>query len=291
MTITELYNDLIKAYSVDNLNKISLTLLTLYKNEQFSILQKISEIISDVIPVEIQDDGKGFSKLMMLYHPDRSFHHIGEINKLREMNNFNALLEYSHILKLERIEEIAASLDSFEDIDYSPVYEWDMDAEGFRVFNDFKPNAETHWGSKRCSFYDAIKIREYGCTDIEFPSYYLEDFEEFELAYSDIDDLYGIQYCVHAKSIDVSNNKIFDLTYLSDLPQLEELNLSDNKIGYIDPLSFLLKLRSLDLSNNQINDLTPLFRLKDLEYVCISGNPVKPSQIKELADLGVTVDL
>jgi hypothetical protein len=85
----------------------------LYRNQQFTILQKISEIISDHLIIEIQNNGKGFSN-------------------------------------------------------------------------------------------------------------YLEDFEEFELSSSDIDDLDGVQFCIHAKSINVSNNRIFDLSYLSDLTQLEE---------------------------------------------------------------------
>ena len=65
----------------------------------------------------------------MLYHPDRAGYHIKEINRLASENNFDSLLEYSHILKLERIEEIVVSLRSYEDIDYSTVYDWDMETE------------------------------------------------------------------------------------------------------------------------------------------------------------------
>jgi hypothetical protein len=103
------------------------------------VLQKISEIISDYIEIKISNDGKGFSKLLMLYHPDRAVYHTNEINKLTELNNFNGLMEYSHILKLERIEEISATINSYEDIDYSPVYEWDLATEGFSIIYDCKP--------------------------------------------------------------------------------------------------------------------------------------------------------
>jgi hypothetical protein len=47
----------------------------------------------------------------------------------------------------------------------------------------------------------------------------------------------------------------------------------------------------VDLSNNQIDDLSPLFKLECLEYVNISANKVGMAQIKELIDLGVTVDV
>lgn len=78
MKIKELQHRLQEAYTLDNLNKISLTLINLYKNQQYLILQKIAEIISDSIIIEIEADGKGFSKLMMLYHPDRALYHIAE---------------------------------------------------------------------------------------------------------------------------------------------------------------------------------------------------------------------
>lgn len=294
MKITELQQMLVEAYAINNLNKISLTLINLYKNKQYSVLQKISEILSDFVEIRISNDGKGFSKLLMLYHPDRAVYHINEINRLTEQNNFNALMEYSHILKLERIDEIAATLNSYEDLDYAPVYEWDSDTEGFSIIYDSNPNGTKRTKTKTnligYTFYDALKLREYGDIDIEFPSYYLEDIDEFELSSSDINDLDGIQFCVHAKSIDLSNNRITDLEPIVGIKNLEELNLSDNQIGYIDGLSNLINLKSIILSNNLFEDITPLFELEELEYVDLSGNMVDINQIKRLIESGVTVD-
>jgi Leucine-rich repeat (LRR) protein len=294
MKIKELQKKLIEAYTIDNLNRISLTLINLYRNQQYLILQKIAEMISDFKSIEIGPEGKGFFKLMMLYHPDRALFHLAEINKLAEKNDFDRLLEYSHILSLERIEEIAASLKNFEDIDYSPVYDWDLDIEGFIIINDGR-QAETRKTKTNTkligySFYDAIKIREFGNTDIEFPPYYLEDIDEFELSFSDITDLDGIEYCINAKTIDVSNNRIIDLTPLIGLTNLRELNLSDNQIGYIDVLSNLINLISVKLSDNCFEDISPLFELNKLEYADLSGNKIDIQQINKLTDMGVTVD-
>jgi len=290
MTIKELRNVLIEAYEISNLNRISLTLINLFKSRQFSILRKIAEIIADCVEIEIKEDGKGFNKFMMLYHPDRASFHIGEIDKLYKSNNFDGLLNYAHILKLERIEEIATSLDSFEDVDYEPVYTWDFEQEGFRIFYDNEKTKFRVSKSKGYNFYDALKIRHYGHTDIEFPSYYLEDFDEFELSSSEINDLDGVQFCIHAKTIDVSNNQISDLSFLSGLKNLEDLNLSENEIGYIDTLYFLKKLKSLDLSYNCIDDISPLFNLQFLEYVNITGNKINKTQIQKLIEAGITVD-
>ncbi len=294
MTIKELHQELIEAYSVSNLNTISLTLINLFKSQQYTVLQKISEIISDFVNVEIADDGKGFSKLMMMYHPDRAIYHIKEIDRLTALNDFDGLLAYSHILRLERIEEITSSIKSYEDIDYSPVYEWDLDIEGFTIINVNDPyepiHTKTHTDSVGYTFYDAIKIREYGDPDVEYPPFYLEEIEELELSSSDVNDLDGVQFCIHAKTIDVSYNRISDLSPLVGLTDLEELNLSDNQVGIIDELSYLKRLKSVLLSNNYINDISPLFELQELEYVELSGNNVDIGQINRLADTGVTVE-
>lgn len=292
MTITDLQKKLEEAYSIGNLNNISLTLINLYKNEQFSILQKIVEIISDFVDIEISTEGKGFSKLIKLYHPDRSNYYLNEIRKLADDNNFDGLLDYSHILKLERIEEISNSLNSFVDIDYSPVYDWDMETDGFTIIHDNENNqSKTH--SKKIreyDFYDAIKMRHYGHTDIEFPSYYLEDIDEFELSSSNINDLDGVQFCIHAKTMDLSNNRIVDLSPLNGLVGLEELNLADNLIGDIDALGYLTNLKSVNLSNNRIEDISPLIELEKLEYVDLTGNQILSAQIRSLTDLDITVD-
>ena len=168
-----------------------------------------------------------------------------------------------------------------------------METEGFTIFTDIRPPEKIKTTTKLIgyTFYDAIKLREFGNTDEEFPPYYLEDIDEFELSSSDINDLDGVQFCIHAKSIDLSNNRIADLSPLETLTNLEDLNLSDNEISYIDSLGFLSGLRSLNLSNNLIDDLEPLFRLKNLEYIDISGNKIDPAQIKKLTASGITVDI
>ena len=140
------------------------------------------------------------------------------------------------------------------------------------------------------SFYEAMQIRQYGDTDTTFPTYYLEDLDEIELSESEIDNLDGVEYCIHSVSMDLSSNLIYDLSPLASLVCLQELNLSNNQIEYIDDISNLQQLKSIDLSNNSINDISPLMEIQVLEYVDLSGNKIPREQIKELRDTGVTVD-
>jgi len=294
MKINSLKNNLLEAYSADNLNKIAAVLLNQYKNQQFGTLQKIAEIISDFVKVEIDEYGKGFSKLMMMYHPDRGEIHRNEIETLAAEGNLDGLLGYSHILKLERIEEMASALESLEDIDYSPVYAWDFGDDGFTVQSDSgkkqKSGNLNNWKNQPVTFYEAVKIRQYGNTKISFPSYYLEDIDEFEFAESDINDLDGIQYCIHAVNVDLSDNRIADLRLLENLVVIEMLNLSDNRISDIDSLEYLTNLRELNLANNRIQDISPLFSLDNLEFVDLTGNPLQPEQIRRLRNKGITLE-
>ncbi len=294
MNIHTLKNNLLEAYSAENLNKIAVVLLNLYKNQQFSTLQKIADLIGDFVTLEIDEYGKGFSKLMLLYHPDRGEFHRNKIETLAASEDFDGLLGYSHILKLERLEEISAMLESFEDIDYSPVYAWDFDSEGFTVnsINGKKMKTEKliQGKNKLVSFYEAIKIRQYGHSKISFPAYYLEDIDEFELSDSDIYDLDGAQFCIHAVNIDLSDNHIVDLRPLENLGILEILDLSGNRIEIIDSLEYLTNLRELNLANNRIRDIEPLFALENLEFVDLTGNHVSRSAIKKLMEKVKTVE-
>jgi Leucine-rich repeat (LRR) protein len=113
--------------------------------------------------------------------------------------------------------------------------------------------------------------------------------EEFELSSADINDLDGIQFCVHAKNIDLSDNNIIDLSLLAGLRDIEELNLSYNKIGIIDELSNLTNLKNLYLADNPIDDISPLFVLEKLEYIDLSDNKIDPDQIKTLVEMGIEV--
>ncbi|MGE5420444.1 MAG: leucine-rich repeat domain-containing protein [Chloroflexota bacterium] len=296
MTIKELHNELTEAYSVNNLNTISLSLINFFKAKNYVALQKISEIIRDYVDIKISDNGKGFSALMMLYHPDRAVYHIKEINRLASENNYDGLMKYAHILRLERISEITSALSSYDDIDYSPVYDWDMsdlEEEGFRIFDSNEKEGKVTVESMReagCSFYDALKIREFGDPEANYPLYYLDEMEDFEMSSYGINDLDGIQLCVRARTMNLSNNKITDLMPLIECRELEELDLSDNEVGFIDEIKSLSQLRCVLLSNNYIQDISPLFELTNLEYANLTGNNIDPVQINRLSEMGVTVD-
>lgn len=284
--------ELLEAYSEANLNKITRNLIRLYKEKEFEKLNIISGMLSEWVEITIESDGKGFSKIISLYHPDRGEFYRSKIAESTRQNDSQTLEKFRHIFVIQDIEEIAANIESFEDIDYHPEYVWDAGSAGFGFHrnNREKAHAQPRKHFEGYSFYEAMQIRQYGDTNTSFPTYYLEDMDEVELSESNISDLDGAEYCVHTVSMDLSGNVITDLAPLSGLMQLQELNLANNRLSYIDALSNLQNLKSVDLSNNTIDDISPLFEIESLEYADLTGNRISLPQLNELRDLGVNVD-
>ncbi len=292
MTIKELYNELLEAYAAANLNAITRKLILLYKSKNYGKIREIANKISKYVEINEEKDAKCFSKLIMLYHPDKGDSIRAELTRLYEQNNFESLQKYSHILILANIDKIAIEAID-QSIEYNPEYVWEPSNEdGYIYSNEYSDDGtfeETEYDEFERSFFNLIKIREYGRVDVEVPTYYFEDFEEFEMEGSGLELLDGVEYCIHVKILDISNNNLTDISNLWGLEYMEELYLANNQIGYIDILSNLTHLKIVDLAGNQIDDISPLLCLENLEYVNLAGNPVSVKQVKELEAKGVVV--
>lgn len=289
----ELKIRLLEAWSEANLNKIARNLIRLYQEKQFEKLNIISGLISEWLEISIEPDGKGFSKIISLYHPDRGGYYRDQISAAALNEDARLLSRFEHIFVIQDIEEIASNIESYEDIDYVPQYEWDVEGKGFSYFhiNKRRPKTKSRKASSGgYTFYEAIKIRHYGDTGIELPTCYIEEMDEIELSESAIDDLDGVEYCIHTLVLDLSFNRITDISLLENLDRLRELNLANNQIGDINALVNLHQLQSVDLSHNAIDDVSPLFEIEKLEYAHLTGNKIPPGQITELRNMGVTID-
>ncbi|CAG5082356.1 leucine-rich repeat domain-containing protein [Parvicella tangerina] len=292
MNLKELYTELIQAYSDNNLNIVSGKIIALYKNKNYEKLQEIANKISKYVTIDEDQLPKLFSKLIVLYHPDKGDGYRKKLTQYYKNNDLESLQSYSHILSINDLENTTVtSLD--ESVDYQPEYSWEAEEKAGDYFydvDDTGPGREDiNLDDYEKSFYNEVKFRVYGDPTIEFPPYYLEDFEEYELAECGLESLDGVQYCIHATVLDFSDNLLTDISELGKLERLEEIYLANNQIGYIDALSNLFELKVIDLSNNLIDDISPLFDLKKLSYVNLSNNPVPISQINQLKRKGMVV--
>jgi Leucine-rich repeat (LRR) protein len=289
--MNELYQELLEAYADKNLNRITGKLIDLYKNRNYAEIRNIANKISKYVVIDEEQDAKCFSKLIMLYHPDKGDYFRKHIRDLFLENDRENLERYAHIRVVEDIESIEVH-EYDEDIDYQPEYIWDdQESDIYNAYHEERDDddAEPEFEEIEKTFYNAVKLREFGSLEVYFPTWYVRDLEEFEMEYAGITSLFGVEYCEHLIVLDLSNNEISDLTELWTLRRLEELYLANNEIGYIDALSNLSRLRVIDLSGNQIDDISPLFELKHLEYLNLMDNKIPQHQIEFLKKKDIIV--
>jgi Leucine-rich repeat (LRR) protein len=97
-----------------------------------------------------------------------------------------------------------------------------------------------------------------------------------------ISDISLLSNFINLRELYIGNNHITDLRPLSGLDKLVVLQLQSNKIGDIKPLSGLINLLELDISNNQIKDIKPLTPLSKLEYLTLENNPFDPQPVVKI---------
>ena len=284
--MNELYLQLKEAYSDKNLNKITAIIIELYKTKQYGKIRDIAYTISGFVEIDDENVSKCFSKLVMIYHPDKGTHYHTEIERCFKAGNHEGLNQFKHILLIQDLESVPETVPVLDDIDYSPEYIYDVERESNGFYAESESDAfeseEAAFYQDDNSFYTALKRKVYGRINIDMPSYYLEDLDEIDLSEFEIDSLEGVEFCTHTAILDLSHNQLSDISELWNLENIEELYLSNNQIGYIDSLGNLPKLRIVDLSNNRIDDISPLLELENLEYVNVIGNPIPHNQIDEL---------
>lgn len=303
MGITTTKSELIEVYSHENLNELTSKIIGFYKSRQSNALQQICNLINKHYSFADSNDKKLFSKLIMLYHPDKiSFYH----DEIRACKTDVDLQRFSHIVSvLNNLSNFSeATNDLLSPSDFEAEYGWNYQS----VENDYfivreddetvqgwfdEENDDGYFGQiqplPEGSFIDAVKRKLYGPIQINFPFHLLEDMEEIEMAEYEIEDLSGVEHCTYVTILDLSYNNIFDISKLEHCTYIQELYISNNNIHYIDSLYHMPDLRVLDLSNNQVEDITVLLNHKGLEFVNILGNPVSFTQVKQLQANNVVV--
>lgn len=292
MEIGELYRKLKDAYTEENLGLVSGRIIGLFRDRKYDALRAIQKVVHEHTPCNEEKINKVFSRLIMLYHPDRLSQNLEQLEQALQGGDFETLFSMSHILTVQNLEPehvLVSSVITEEDL--AEEFGWDDSADGFSYFmaDEEYEQEEEDTGLERRSFLSVLKRRVYGNLNVDFPMYLLEDLEEIEMADYELEDLDGISACRYARAIDLSNNNLTDLTELGELRQVERLYLSNNQLGLIDALYNLTVLQVLDISYNDVDDISPLFELSHLSYLNVMGNRIPAWQLEKLQMQGVTI--
>jgi hypothetical protein len=293
METGELYSNLKMAYTSENLGTISGRIIGMFRDKKHDALRAIQKVVNDFTPCEEEKINKIFSRLIMLYHPDRLSQKLEQLERAFSGDDFETLYSMSHILTIQNLEPDHVALSTvLTDEDLAEEFGWDDDAEGYSYFMDDKDYEEDGYEDSDYdvrTFLTVLKRRIYGNLNVDVPIYMLEDLEEIEMGDSELEDLDGIGTCRYARAVDLSNNSLTDITELGELRQVERLYLSNNHIGLVDALDNLTLLQVLDISYNDVDDLSPLFELSYLSYLNVMGNRIPAWQLEKLQLQGVTI--
>jgi hypothetical protein len=293
MEISELYGNLQKAYTAENLGTVSGRIIELFRDKKYDALRTIQKVVNEYTPCNEEKINKVFSRLIMLYHPDRLRQNREQLDRAFQEGNFETLYAMSHILTVQNLEPGHAVLSSIiTEEDLAEEFGWDEGVDGYSYFmagEELEQEEDLAPGLERRSFLTVLKRRIYGNLNVDFPMYLLEDLEEIEMADYELEDLDGISACHYARAVDLSNNNLTDITELGELRQVERLYLSNNQIGLIDALYSLSVLQVLDISFNDVDDLSPLFELNYLSYLNVMGNRIPEWQLEKLQLQGITI--
>jgi hypothetical protein len=289
----ELYNNLKRAYTAENLHLISSRIIDLFRDHRYDALRAVQKVVNEYTPCREEKINRVFSRLIMLYHPDRLQQSMVRLDEAYKRGDFEALYTMSHILTVQNLEPEQVTVSSIiTEEDLAEEFGWDAQSDGYSYFmeqEEYDPEKEDELEFTNRSFLIALKRRVYGNMNVDFPMYLLEDLEEIEMADYEIESLEGIEACRYARVVDLTNNNLTELTELGHLRQVERLYLANNHISLVDSLSNLTVLQVLDISYNDVDDLSPLFELSHLNYLNVMGNRVPAWQLEKLQVQGVTV--
>jgi len=293
MEIGELYRNLKTAYTPENLGLVSGRIIELFRDKRFDALRAMQKVVNEYTTCQEEKINKVFSRLIMLYHPDRLRQNLERLDSAYRDGDFEALYSMSHILTVQNLEPGHAALSSvITEEDLAEEFGWDEGVDGYSYFmagEELEAQEDLEPGMEMRSFLSVLKRRVYGNLNVDFPMYLLEDLEEIEMADYELEDLEGISACHYARAVDLSNNNLTDITELGELKQVERLYLSNNQIGLIDSLYNLSVLQVLDISFNDVDDLSPLFELNYLSYLNVMGNRIPLWQLEKLQLQGITI--
>ena len=293
MEIGDLYSKLKTAYTAENLGLVSGRIIGLFRDKRHDALRAIQKVVNEYTPSNEEKINKVFSRLIMLYHPDRLSQNLKQLEQAYQGGDFETLYSMSHILTVQNLEPEHVLLSSvLTEEDLAEEFGWDESADGYSYFMAEKEGEleeDEDSGLERRSFLSVLKRRVYGNLNVDFPMYLLEDLEEIEMADYELEDLFGISACHYARAVDLSNNNLTDISELGELRQVERLYLSNNQIGLIDALYNLSVLQVLDISFNDVDDISPLFELNYLSYLNVMGNRIPAWQLEKLQLQGITI--
>ena len=149
---------------------------------------------------------------------------------------------------------------------------------GFKIYSISIPrkNPEPEPLSKEMQWWVALPQ--------EWKKYFME-----KLKIDAYPEFYQIRNVQGLRELDISNQKISDISFLSNFHLLEKLSLKNTQVADLSPIKGLTSLIELDISGTKVDTLLYLRNLTRLEKLDVSG--LKIVSLEDIAGLTNLIDL
>jgi len=115
--------------------------------------------------------------------------------------------------------------------------------------------------------------------------------EILDLSNNKLADISFLSKIIGLTNINLSQNILKDISILSELQNLTSLNLSYNNLNNLDSLKKIPKLISLDLSYNQLDDITFLGELKNIELLNLRETSKRKIKLEDFSELTISKNI
>ena len=210
---------------------------------------------------------------------------LGALSSLTALDlSYNSISDFSGLRKLKNLNTLNLAGTGFSD-SYVKVFEYlarlntlnlegnpNLSGEAFDALQALIPN---------CLIYHSELVYS---MNLGGSSVYTNT-AELDLSYSGLTDLSPLVSLPSLQTVFLNGNSITDLYYLEfseSRRTISYLDLSSNRLTDISSLRTLSSIVTLNLSDNNISDVTPLYALSTLRELYIGGNPLSDEAVTEL---------
>ena len=259
-----------------NMNTASLSLMDMgLTDEEMAQVAKLYALTSLNLSGNSITDISALSTLGGLTALDLSNNRISDIRALAELTGLRTLY-----LDNNPITDFSA-LYALENLSTLSIKGMAISEAQLQALSSALPNCAIHSDTNQ---EDAADITLGGVT-------FKSDVKELNLSNRGITDISALSACRELERLDLTGNKISDITPLMDIPGLRELIIKDNLVTDLRPLMALTTLAYINAEGNGIISTVPLGSLTGLKELHLAENPISDysglSRLYSLETLGL----
>ena len=231
--------ELRRLFTESNLRIVTTFLIEAFKRRDEPAIHRLMRAVRPAPPAELSRE---FAELIKLFHPDRLGLYLKRISELESGVQSDEAVLPPLAAALRAVRSAGPRQTKTHRPPRPAPVDFDFEEEQHYGAQDFDESRESEWPSEEeadeaeyseetRSFVEAVKLHEYGTVDVTYTPGVLHSMEgSLDLSDLEIDDLAGAEHCENLTSLNLSSNRIEDVSSLRGLLRLEELYLSDNQM-------------------------------------------------------------